>query len=56
MPSASRNVRTIERHRHLARRNRNAPQIAAVISDRHTLIQPRQPAQVQEVAETEEEG
>ena len=59
LPSASRNVRTIERHRHLARRNRNAAQLIAVISDRHmhTPSQPRQqPSQVQEVAETEEEG
>lgn len=57
LPSRSRNVRAIERQRHLARRNRN-------IAGRDTenmvpvaLLQVREPPPVrQEVAETEEEG
>lgn len=59
LPSVSRNIRTIERHRHLARRNRNVPQFA-VLSDRLmdnvALRQPREPPRVEDAAETEEEG
>ena len=49
--SSSRNVRTIERNRHLARRNR--PRGARALSDRP----PTQPqSTIQDVAESEEEG
>ena len=59
LPSTSRNARTIDRHRRLARRNRN-PQQFAVLSDRLidnvVPILHRGSPQVEEVVETEEEG